>query len=35
MENLIRAKFEDYNPGKASQKPLRTVPPVRSKSTVM
>ena len=25
MENFIQAKFEDYNPGRASQKALRTV----------
>ena len=34
MENFIPAKFEDYNPGRASQKALRTVPHVRSQSTV-
>ena len=34
MENFIRAKFEDYNPGRASQKALRTVPPIRSQGTV-
>ena len=35
MENFIQTKFEDYNPGRASQKALRTVPPVRSQGTVM
>ena len=34
MENFILAKFEDYNPGRASQKALRTVPPVRSQDIV-
>ena len=29
------AKFEDYNPGRASQKALRTVPSVRSQGTVI
>ena len=27
MENFIRARFDNYNPGRASQKSLRTVPP--------
>ena len=35
MENFIQAKFEDYNPGRASQKGLRTVPLVRSQGTVI
>ena len=35
MENFIQAKFEDYNPGRASQKALRTVPPIRSQGTVI
>ena len=34
MENFIRAKFEDYNPGRGSQKALRTAPPFRSQGTV-
>ena len=34
MENFIQAKLEGCNPGRASQKPLRTVPPVRSQNTV-
>ena len=35
MENFIQAKFEDYNPGKTTQKALRTVPPIRSQGTVI
>ena len=35
MENFIRAKFEDYNPGRASHKALRIVPPIRSQDTVI
>ena len=34
MENFIWAKFEGYSPGRASQKALRTVPPIRSQGTV-
>ena len=34
MENFIQAKFEDYNPRRASQISPRTVPPVGSKGTV-
>ena len=34
LENFIRAKFEDYNPGRASQTALKTVLPVRSQDTV-
>ena len=34
LENFIGAKFGDHNPGRASQKALRTVPPVRSQDTV-
>lgn len=34
MENLIRARVEDYNLGGASQKALRTVPPSTSQDTV-
>ena len=34
LEIFIRAKFEDYNLGRASQKALRTVPPARSQDTV-
>ena len=34
LETFIRAKFEDYNLGRASQEALRTVPPVRSQDTV-
>ena len=34
MEIFIQAIFEDYNPGRASQKSLRTVLPVRSQGTV-
>lgn len=30
MGNFIWAKFEDWNPAGASQKTLRTIPPVRS-----
>ena len=30
MEIFIQAKLEDYMPGRASQKALRTVPPIRS-----
>ena len=33
MENFIQAKFEDYNLGRASQKALRTVPPIRNKGS--
>ena len=35
MEIFIQAKFEDYNSGGASQKAVRTVPPIRSQGTVM
>ena len=35
MENFIPAKFEDYNPGRASQKTARAVPPIRSQGTVL
>ena len=35
MENFFRAKFEDYNLGRASQKALRTVPCIRSHGTVI
>ena len=35
METSIWADFEDYNPGGASQKALRTVEPVRSQDTVI
>ena len=35
MENFIRAKFEDFNPRKASQEALRIVPPVRSQGIVI
>ena len=34
LENFIRAKFKDYNPERASQKALRTVPPIRSQHMV-
>ena len=34
MEIFIQAIFEDCNPGRASQKSLRTVPPLRNKDTV-
>ena len=34
MENFIQAKFEDYNLGRAAQKALRTVLPIRSQGTV-
>ena len=34
MENFIWAKFEDYNLGRAFQKALRTVPPIRSQDAV-
>ena len=34
MENFIRAKFEDYNLGRALQKALRTVPPIRCQDAV-
>lgn len=30
MKTFIQAKLEDYNPGRVSQKTLRTVPAVRS-----
>ena len=35
MESFIRAKVEDYNPGRASQKALRTVLPIRRQGTVV
>ena len=35
MEIFIQAKFEDYNSGRASQKAVRTIPPIRSQGTVM
>lgn len=35
MGNSIRAKFEDYNPGKASQKALRAVQPFGRQDTVI
>ena len=35
MENFIQTKFEDYDPGIASQKALRIVLPVRSQNTVI
>ena len=35
MENLIPAKCKDSNPGRASQKALRTVQPIRSQGTVI
>ena len=35
MEIFIWVKFEDHNPGRASQKAPRTVPPVRSQGTVI
>jgi len=34
MENFIRAKFEDYNLGRAFQKALRTVSPIRCQDAV-
>ena len=34
MENIIRAIFEDYNLGRASQKALRAVLPIKSQGTV-
>ena len=34
MENFIWASFEDYNLGRASQKALRALLPVRSQNTV-
>ena len=34
METFIWAKFEDYNPGNASQDAMRTVLPIRSQGTV-
>ena len=34
MENFILAKFKDCNPERASQKALRTVPPIRSQHMV-
>ena len=33
--NFVQAKVEDYNPGRASQKALRTVPLIRSQGTVI
>ena len=35
MENSMQAKFEDYNPGSASQKALRTVLSIGSQGTVI
>ena len=35
VEIFIRAKFEDYNLGRATQKALRTVLPIRSQGTVV
>ena len=35
LENLIQAEFEDYNPGRTSQKALRTVLPVRNQGTLI
>lgn len=35
MQIFIQDKFEDYDPGRASQKVLRTVPPFRSQGTVI
>ena len=35
LENFMRAKFENYNPGRASQKALRPVPQVRNQVTVI
>ena len=32
---FIQDKFEDYDPGRASQRVLRTVPPFRSQGTVI
>ena len=34
LEIFIRAKFEAYYPGRASQKALRMVPPIGSQDTV-
>ena len=34
IENFTQAEFEDYDPGRASQKALRPVRPVRSQGTV-
>ena len=34
MKISIQARFEDYNQGRASQKSLRTVPPIRNRDTV-
>ena len=33
MEHFIQARFQDYDLGRASQKALRTVPPLRNQST--
>ena len=33
-ENFICAKFEDYNPGRASQEALRTVLTIRNQDTI-
>ena len=35
MENFIQARFEGNNSGRASQKALRTVVPMRSQGTVL
>ena len=35
MEKFICTKFEGYNPGRASQKALRTILPLRGQSTVI
>ena len=32
MEIFIQAKFEDYNSGRASQKAVRTIPPLEVKA---
>ena len=34
MENFIRVKYEYYNPGRASQKVLRIVMPLRNQGII-